>query len=62
MYALNLQNQQSIESPNSSRRVASLNLTPPTPEPIIVHAGVVIAIFHLLPAMFHDRHSQVCFI
>ncbi|XP_073985786.1 WD repeat and FYVE domain containing 3 bchs [Rhodnius prolixus] len=54
-----IENQQSIESPNSSRRVASLNLTPPTPEPIIVHAGVVIAIFHLLPAMFHDRHSQM---
>ncbi|KAL1139731.1 hypothetical protein AAG570_006709 [Ranatra chinensis] len=54
-----VESQRSLESPSSGRRVNSLNLTPPTPDPIVVHPGVVIAIFHLLPSINHPEHSQL---
>lgn len=61
----------SIKSPSLSRQISneqtnnsfsgkrsavnSLNLSPPTPDPIIVHPGVVVAVLQLLPSI------QVCF-
>lgn len=54
-----VETQKSLDSPGSARRITSLNLTPPAPEPIIVHSGVVIAMFHLLPSISHHENSQM---
>lgn len=51
--------QRSLESPSGTRRVNSLNLTPPPPDPVVVHPGVVLAIWRLLPSIHHNEHSQV---
>ncbi|KAF6208270.1 hypothetical protein GE061_016724 [Apolygus lucorum] len=53
-----IEGQKSLESPNSNRRITSLNLTPPAPDPIVVHSGVVISIFHLLPSIYHPEISK----
>ncbi|XP_014261988.1 WD repeat and FYVE domain-containing protein 3 isoform X2 [Cimex lectularius] len=53
-----IEGQKSLESPYLTRRVTSLNLTPPTPDPIIVHSGVVIALFHMIPSIFHQNYPQ----
>jgi hypothetical protein len=39
--------------------VNSLNLTPPAPDPIVVHPGVVVAMLHLLPSIGHIQETQV---
>ena len=39
----------------------SLNLTPPAPDPIIVHPGVVVAMLHLLPSIYHVQETQVTY-
>uniref|UniRef100_A0A1B6CRC4 Uncharacterized protein n=1 Tax=Clastoptera arizonana TaxID=38151 RepID=A0A1B6CRC4_9HEMI len=43
----------------SGKRVSSLNLTPPAPDPVVVHAGVVIAILQLLPSIQHVEEVQL---
>lgn len=55
----NMETQHSLESPGSGRRVNSLNLTPPVPDPVVVHSGVVIAILHLLPSIQHSTQTQL---
>ncbi|XP_039275905.1 WD repeat and FYVE domain-containing protein 3 [Nilaparvata lugens] len=55
----NMETQKSLESPCSGRRVNTLNLTPPVPDPIVVHPGVVIAILHLLPSIQHSSQTQL---
>ncbi|XP_050299394.1 WD repeat and FYVE domain-containing protein 3 [Anthonomus grandis grandis] len=42
---------------NKRASVNSLNLTPPSPEPIIVHPGVVICLFQLLPSI-QDKNME----
>ncbi|XP_050525205.1 WD repeat and FYVE domain-containing protein 3 isoform X2 [Daktulosphaira vitifoliae] len=44
-----------LDSQNNNRRTIQLNLVPPTPEPIIVHAGVVIAMLQLLPSIYNPK-------
>jgi hypothetical protein len=50
-----------LDSPGGGKRAAvnSLNLTPPAPDPIIVHPGVVVAMLHLLPSIYHGQETQV---
>ncbi|KAJ4438847.1 hypothetical protein ANN_14800 [Periplaneta americana] len=50
-----------LDSPGIGKRAAvnSLNLTPPAPDPIIVHPGVVVAMLHLLPSIYHSQETQV---
>lgn len=50
-----------LDSPGGGKRAAvtSLNLTPPAPDPIIVHPGVVVAMLHLLPSIYHVQETQV---
>ncbi|KAJ9586850.1 hypothetical protein L9F63_019532, partial [Diploptera punctata] len=49
-----------LDSPGGKRAaVNSLNLTPPAPDPIIVHPGVVVAMLHLLPSIYHPQETQV---
>ncbi|RZF45662.1 hypothetical protein LSTR_LSTR010613 [Laodelphax striatellus] len=55
----NMETQKSLESPCSGRRVNTLNLTPPVPDPIVVHPGVVLAILHLLPSIQHSSQTQL---
>nr|XP_018916724.1 PREDICTED: WD repeat and FYVE domain-containing protein 3 [Bemisia tabaci] len=50
-----IENQKSADSPSASRRVNSLNLSAPPPDPIVVHSGVVIAMLHLLPSIIHSN-------
>lgn len=38
--------------------VNSLNLSPPTPDPIIVHPGVVVAVLQLLPSITHQNEEM----
>lgn len=38
--------------------VNSLNLNPPTPDPIIVHPGVVVAVLQLLPSIQHQNEDM----
>nr|CAD7590088.1 unnamed protein product [Timema genevievae] len=49
------------DSPVGGKRtvVNSLNLTPPAPDPIVVHPGVVVAMLHLLPSIQHPVETQV---
>ncbi|KAJ8676714.1 hypothetical protein QAD02_012501 [Eretmocerus hayati] len=56
----NVEHQKSLDSPGSGKRsnVNSLNLSPPVPEPIIVHPGVVVGMFHLLPSISDEEHSD----
>ncbi|XP_044260057.1 WD repeat and FYVE domain-containing protein 3 isoform X2 [Tribolium madens] len=53
MKSPSLSRQASIEPPPNSgkRSINSLNLTPPIPDPIIVHPGVVVAMLQLLPCI-----------
>lgn len=44
-----LQRQRSLESNRSC--VSSLNLSPPNPEPLVVHGGVVVCLIKLLPSL-----------
>ncbi|XP_063226772.1 WD repeat and FYVE domain-containing protein 3 isoform X2 [Bacillus rossius redtenbacheri] len=47
------------DSPGGRRStVNSLNLTPPAPDPIVVHPGVVVAMLHLLPSIQQLSDSQ----
>jgi hypothetical protein len=52
-----------LDSPGGGKRAAvnSLNLTPPAPDPIIVHPGVVVAMLHLLPSIYHVQETQVTY-
>lgn len=52
-----------LDSPGGGKRAAvnSLNLTPPAPDPIIVHPGVVVAVLHLLPSIYHVQETQVTY-
>ncbi|XP_067008592.2 WD repeat and FYVE domain-containing protein 3 [Anabrus simplex] len=48
------------DSPGGKRAaVNSLNLTPPAPDPIVVHPGVVVAMLHLVPSIQHPQETQV---
>ncbi|GLG99384.1 Neurobeachin [Gryllus bimaculatus] len=49
-----------LDSPSGKRSaVNSLNLTPPVPDPVVVHPGVVLAMLHLLPSIQHLEETQV---
>lgn len=50
-----------MDSPGGGRRSAvnTLNLTPPAPDPIVVHPGVVVAMLHLLPSIQHPTETQI---
>ncbi|XP_046392591.1 WD repeat and FYVE domain-containing protein 3 isoform X2 [Ischnura elegans] len=51
--------QKSLDSPSGKRAaVTSLNLTPPVPDPIIVHPGVAVAILHLIPSIQNTEQRQ----
>lgn len=47
------------DSQSNNRRVIQLNLTPPAPDPIIVHAGVVTAMLQLLPSIYNPSAPKV---
>ncbi|KAK7077189.1 WD repeat and FYVE domain-containing protein 3 [Halocaridina rubra] len=46
-------------SPSNKRPVGGLNLGPAPTEPVIVHAGVVTALLHLLPSIQHPSHPDM---
>lgn len=48
-----------LDCQNNNRRGIQLNLTPPSPAPIIVHAGVVIAMLQLLPSIYNPSAPKV---
>lgn len=56
-----VEHQKSLDSPGSGKRsnVNSLNLNPPTPEPIIVHPGVVVGMLHLLPSISDEVDPEL---
>ncbi|XP_014604234.1 PREDICTED: WD repeat and FYVE domain-containing protein 3 isoform X1 [Polistes canadensis] len=56
-----LEQQKSFDSPGSGKRCAinPLNLSPPTPEPIVVHPGIVVGMLHLLPSISDHSNSQL---
>lgn len=56
-----MENQKSLDSPGSGKRsnINSLNLSPPTPEPIIVHPGVVVGMLHLLPSISDEIDPEL---
>ncbi|XP_046688079.1 WD repeat and FYVE domain-containing protein 3-like [Homalodisca vitripennis] len=54
----NIESQRSLESPSSGRRINSLNLTPPAPDPVVVHSGVVIAMLQLIPSIQDLEETQ----
>ena len=37
----------------------TLNLAPPPPEPVVVHAGAVVSMLHLVPAIHAPQAKQV---
>lgn len=51
-----------LDCQNNNRRAIQLNLTPPAPDPIIVHAGVVIAMLQLLPSIYNPTAPKVLYI
>ncbi|XP_017775866.1 PREDICTED: WD repeat and FYVE domain-containing protein 3 isoform X2 [Nicrophorus vespilloides] len=60
-----LSKQVSMERSNSSgygkrSAVNSLNLNPPTPDPIIVHPGVVVVMLQLLPCLESQEDASKC--
>lgn len=46
-------------SPSNKRPVGGLNLGPAPAEPVIVHAGVLTTLLHLLPSMEHPSHPRL---
>lgn len=46
-------------SPSKWPAVASLNFAPPTPDPMIVHPGVIVSMLHLLPSIEYLDKSQL---
>ncbi|UYV62149.1 WDFY3 [Cordylochernes scorpioides] len=46
-------------SPSKKPGVAFLSFAPPSPDPLIVHPGVVISMFHLLPSIGWGDSQQV---
>lgn len=50
-----------VDSPLAAKRSAvnSLNLSPPVPEPIVVHPGIVIGMLHLLPSITDSSNPQI---
>ncbi|CAL1295954.1 unnamed protein product [Larinioides sclopetarius] len=46
-----------ISSPNR-RSGFTMNFSPPTPDPMIVHPGVVVSMHHLLPSIRYDASPQ----
>ncbi|XP_043271793.1 WD repeat and FYVE domain-containing protein 3 isoform X2 [Venturia canescens] len=56
-----VEQQKSLDSPGSGKRssVNSLNLNPPTPEPVIVHPGIVVGMLHLLPSINYQKNPEV---
>ncbi|KAG8229679.1 hypothetical protein J437_LFUL010268 [Ladona fulva] len=51
--------QKSVDSPGGKRAAVNcLNLTPPVPDPIIVHPGVVVAMLHLIPSIQNPEQRQ----
>lgn len=58
---VNIEHQKSLDSPGSGKRstVNSLNLNPPTPEPIVIHPGIVVGMLHLLPSITDETEEQV---
>lgn len=55
------QQQKSFDSPGSGKRcvINSLNLSPPAPEPIVVHPGIVVGMLHLLPSISEPSNPQM---
>lgn len=53
--------QKSFDSPGSGKRyiINSLNLSPPAPEPIVVHPGIVVGMLHLLPSISELSNPQM---
>ncbi|KAL2720725.1 WD repeat and FYVE domain-containing protein 3-like isoform X1 [Vespula squamosa] len=56
-----VEHQKSFDSPGSGKRCAinPLNLSPPTPEPIVVHPGIVVGMLHLLPSISDSSNPQL---
>ncbi|KMR04720.1 wd repeat and fyve domain-containing protein 3 [Lasius niger] len=56
-----VEQQRSFDSPGSSKRciINSLNLSPPAPEPIVVHPGIVVGMLHLLPSISESSNPQM---
>ncbi|XP_029662380.1 WD repeat and FYVE domain-containing protein 3 isoform X2 [Formica exsecta] len=56
-----VEQQRSFDSPGSSKRciINSLNLSPPAPEPIVVHPGIVVGMLHLLPSISEPSNPQM---
>ncbi|XP_034186854.1 WD repeat and FYVE domain containing 3 bchs isoform X3 [Osmia lignaria lignaria] len=56
-----VEQQKSFDSPGSGKRsiINSLNLSPPTPEPIVVHPGIVVGMLHLLPSISEPSNRQI---
>ncbi|XP_051170147.1 WD repeat and FYVE domain-containing protein 3 [Leptopilina boulardi] len=50
-----------VDSPLAAKRSTanSLNLSPPTPEPIVVHPGIVIGMLHLLPSIINESQPEI---
>lgn len=49
-----------LDSQNNNRHTLKpLNLSPPAPDPIIVHAGVVMAMLQLLPSIYNPSAPKV---
>ncbi|KAK3895111.1 hypothetical protein Pcinc_001157 [Petrolisthes cinctipes] len=46
-------------SPSNKRPVGGLNLGPAPSEPVIVHAGVITTLLHLLPSIQHTSHPHL---
>jgi len=53
--------QKSFDSPGSGKRciINSLNLSPPAPEPLVVHPGIVVGMLHLLPSISEPSNPQM---
>jgi WD repeat and FYVE domain-containing protein 3 len=51
-----------LDCQNNNRRAIQLNLTPPAPDPVIVHAGVVIAMLQLLPSIYNPSAPKVLYL
>ncbi|GFQ88429.1 WD repeat and FYVE domain-containing protein 3 [Trichonephila clavata] len=47
-----------VSSPNR-RSGFTMNFAPPTPDPMIVHPGVVVSMHHLLPSVHYDANPQM---
>ena len=54
-----LQNKVMDISPSNKRPVGGLNLGPAPAEPVIVHAGVITSMLHLLPSIQHATHPRL---